>query len=283
MKNKAPFFSVVIPSLNEAKYLPKLLEDFTTQSFTDFEVIHIDAQSEDDTIALTKKYSSKFALSQFSVKKRNVSYQRNFGSKKAKGEWLLFMDADNRIPTHFLLGVRYQLDRFPECEVFTNWLNRSEYPSNDRTLIDLYNLGVEFFAKVKPMSAGAFIGVRRKLTKDFKFNEAFYHSEDLAFIQHLTKSGHIFKVFKDPQYTTSLRRFKKDGTIKMLRIFATMNIQYVMGITDQNKDTYPMEGGKYYDELSDPLLKKLDKQIRSATKKQLSRLKEMMSFITFSE
>ena len=45
------FFSIIIPALNEAKYLPHLLDDLSDQTFQDFEVIIVDGNSNDQTVA----------------------------------------------------------------------------------------------------------------------------------------------------------------------------------------------------------------------------------------
>jgi len=54
-----PFFSIVIPTLNEEKYLPNLLNDLTKQKEKDFEIIVVDGKSEDRTIDIAIKYKKK--------------------------------------------------------------------------------------------------------------------------------------------------------------------------------------------------------------------------------
>jgi len=49
-----PFFSIVIPTLNEEKCLPRLLDDLTQQKEKDFEVIVIDGRSDDQTVKKAK-------------------------------------------------------------------------------------------------------------------------------------------------------------------------------------------------------------------------------------
>ena len=51
-----PFFSIVIPALNEEKFLPKLLESLSHQHFCDFEVIVVDGRSKDKTVAVAETY-----------------------------------------------------------------------------------------------------------------------------------------------------------------------------------------------------------------------------------
>src|SRR3989338_5592431 len=45
-----PYFSVIIPTLNEEKYLPKLLKDLVSQTYRDFEVVLVDGNSDDKTV-----------------------------------------------------------------------------------------------------------------------------------------------------------------------------------------------------------------------------------------
>src|SRR3990170_5565992 len=111
MKNSySPFFSIIIPTLNEERYLPHLLEDLSKQTFKDFEAIIVDGHSNDATVAQALKFKGKLPeLSILQSKERNVSFQRNLGGEKAEGSWLIFMDADNRVPEYFLEGVKYKI------------------------------------------------------------------------------------------------------------------------------------------------------------------------------
>src|SRR5258705_12413818 len=104
--SKEPFFSVIIPALNEEKYLPLLLQDLADQSTQDFEVIVIDGRSTDKTVENTLKFKKKLpSLTILSSKIRNVSVQRNLAAQKSNGKYLLFNDADNRLPKDFLAVV----------------------------------------------------------------------------------------------------------------------------------------------------------------------------------
>ena len=97
-------FSVVIPTLNEEKYLPLLLNSILAQDFNGkMQIIVVDGNSKDHTIQIAEKYKVKF--SEFAVitsQKRGVSYQRNKGAEKAKYTYLLFLDADMILPRGFL-------------------------------------------------------------------------------------------------------------------------------------------------------------------------------------
>ena len=92
----SPKFTVIIPAYNAGKYLDECLESLVSQSFKDFEVIVVDDGSTDRTAVLGRKYTeldNRFRL----VEKDNggVSSARNSGIDNAKGEWVLFVDADD--------------------------------------------------------------------------------------------------------------------------------------------------------------------------------------------
>src|SRR5947209_6196665 len=96
MKN-SPVVSVVIPAYNEATYIDRLLEALSKQNFKDFEVIVSDAQSKDGTEGVVKSFKDKFVIKFIESPPKGPGAGRNEGAKLARGEWLLFLDADDDI------------------------------------------------------------------------------------------------------------------------------------------------------------------------------------------
>ena len=86
--------SVVIPTLNEELYLSDILHDLKEQTLKSDEVIVVDAGSEDKTVSIAKKAGARTLISHI----KNAGAQRNQGARAAKGEWILFVDADIRFP-----------------------------------------------------------------------------------------------------------------------------------------------------------------------------------------
>lgn len=88
---KKPFISIIIPAYNMGKYLKKLLKSIYSSDFRNFEVIIVDDKSSDDT----KKICKKFPISYYYLlRNQGQSRARNFGAKKAKAKYILFLDAD---------------------------------------------------------------------------------------------------------------------------------------------------------------------------------------------
>lgn len=90
------FFSIIIPTYNNLKFLKKTIASVEKQEFRNFEIIVIDDGSTDGTLLFLKNYKKKINLKFFTIKRfGGPAKPRNIGIKKAKGEWLCFLDSDD--------------------------------------------------------------------------------------------------------------------------------------------------------------------------------------------
>jgi len=277
--SQQPFFSVVIPTLNEEKYLPNLLGDLAKQNFQDFEVIHVDGNSTDKTTELAQQFADQLKLTSKTVAKQNVAFQRNTGARLARGEWVIFMDADNRLPKDFLKEIKTQLTKNPETDIFTCL---TEVEKNGDLLKSsaqrAMNYGLELYYLLGKVSAfGAMIGCRREIFQQLKFDEKQKIYEDTIFAQAVVSQGYTFRLFRQPRYNYSLRRVEKEGMLKVLRLAAQMNLRYLQGKDFSETDLgYVMKGGGYYDKIPSFPLKDLRQAIENASEKQLRRVKLLL-------
>ena len=85
--------TVIIPTYNEAAYIEDALKSVAFAN----EIILIDSYSTDETIHLAKPYATKIIQRKFD----NFSSQKNHALKEATSDWVLFVDADERV-THSL-------------------------------------------------------------------------------------------------------------------------------------------------------------------------------------
>lgn len=93
----SPKISIVIPSYNKVKYIEKTLQSIVTQRNANFEVIIQDGGSTDGTLDIIKKYAKKYPQL-ISFESKNDGGQLNAinkGLKKAKGEIVTFINADD--------------------------------------------------------------------------------------------------------------------------------------------------------------------------------------------
>jgi glycosyltransferase involved in cell wall biosynthesis len=88
--------SIVIPTFNEEKYLPGLLKTLQEQTFKDYEIIVADNDSSDATRTIAVMAGARVVGGGLPARGRNL------GAEVARGEWLLFLDADVILPSDFL-------------------------------------------------------------------------------------------------------------------------------------------------------------------------------------
>lgn len=90
MKNNS-LVSIIIPAHNEGLYISQTLSHISMQSYKNIETIVVDDGSDDNTAEVAKKYADKVVRLH---DRMGVSHARNTGVKIAKGELLIFLDAD---------------------------------------------------------------------------------------------------------------------------------------------------------------------------------------------
>lgn len=277
-----PFFSIVIPTLNEEKFLPALLEDLKNQTFSAklFEVIHVDGKSADKTVELAKKFEKDLNLRTLIAKERNVAFQRNLGGEDATGEWIVFMDADDRLPDYFLDGLKYQLAKNPKTDVFTTWSQPKNLTSLEGSITRILNLGIELYnSSGKPSAFGAMIGVKKEYFEKVKFDQTQKFMEDTFFVQSVAEAGGHFSIFKEPRYIFSLRRFEKEGTLKFVSNGALLQLKYLQGKDFKNEETYKMVGGSYYDKMTPSFFRNVISEVKKMPMKQLKITRRILKTI----
>src|ERR1043165_3801173 len=137
-----PFFSIVIPTLNEERYLPQLLLDLSRQTFRNFEVTVVDARSEDQTILTARQFQNRFEHFRIlESDKRNVSHQRNMGAQTAWADWIIFFDADNRLPKDFLQRIRILVEE-REPDLLSSWFKPDSEDLSYRIIALLSNITI---------------------------------------------------------------------------------------------------------------------------------------------
>ena len=109
-----PKYSIIIPVYNVEKYIERCLKSVFTQSEQDFEVIVIDDDCTDNSMAIAKKFDVKI----IKTKHVSVSEARNIGVKHAKGEYLIFLDSDDYWNEDLLKEVSKSLKNNPDLVRF---------------------------------------------------------------------------------------------------------------------------------------------------------------------
>jgi len=121
-----PLVSVIVPTYNEQPNIGHCLKSILAQNYKNIELIVVDNFSRDKTLQIAKKYTNKCYLSG-----DERSSQRNFGAQKAKGKYLLFLDADIQITKNCLTEAIDKIKKgkfivaFPEISTGQNFWEKS--------------------------------------------------------------------------------------------------------------------------------------------------------------
>lgn len=112
---KRPYFSVIIPIHNAESYLHNAIASVLAQSFENFEILAVDDASTDRSRELVLELAREDARVHIVMLNRNVGAgeARNAGIRSARGEYLLFLDADDTFSPELLERVQASLSGNP--------------------------------------------------------------------------------------------------------------------------------------------------------------------------
>jgi len=231
--------SIIIPTLNEEKSLPALLSSIKEQEFENYEIIVADAGSKDDTLKLAKKYDCRI------VDGGLPAVGRNNGAKIAKGDYLLFLDADVILPKDFL---KITINKFKNknLDISSCLMTPLSSKKIDFILHNVVNIYLMITQYFYPHAPGFCILVKKDLHNVIKgFNEKIKLAEDHDYANRAGRSGK-FRISYSPKIFVSVRRLETDGrfNISMKYLFAEI---YRMTIGEIKSDIFNYKLKHHYE------------------------------------
>ncbi len=216
-----PRVSVIIPTLNEEKYIERCLFSLRDQDFDcPYEIIIVDSASEDDTIKIAEKYADKIIV----IKEKGAGLARNVGAREAKSEILIFLDADTFVLKNFLKAITKPFE------------DKDVIAATCPCLVDSYQQIFPFFvanflnkqlAKVKKCFFPAIItAIRKNVFIKVGGYPNIWPSEDVEFSLKLQKLNGKFAYVTDTYVIASSRRSKKYGAFGTLKCFRKWFLSY---------------------------------------------------------
>ena len=195
-----PFFSVVIPTYNQARYLNAAIQSVINQTCQDYEIIIVDNFSNDETQEVIKKFKSeKIKVIMFN-NKGVIGASRNIAIKNSNGEWIAFLDSDdiwyeNKLKTMLdEIKSNHEIKVFCANELIENFDNKKKklwfYGPYTNSF---YN---SLLANGNCVSTSATIVKKDILKKDkilFDEKKQFITAEDYDFFLKIAKKGYKFK------------------------------------------------------------------------------------------
>src|SRR3989344_2047649 len=234
-------FSIIIPTLNEEKFLPKLLNSISNQDFTgSLEVIIVDGGSDDRTIEVAKSYQPRLRNLQIFESSKGVSQQRNYGAEKAKYDYLIFLDADTTLPKQFLSKVAGKLNDQENfvCLPLILPLKGSVVDYIFVAAAYKFFFIVSFF---KPIVTGmCLITTRENHNKIGGFNEKVMYAEDIDYGLRSIKQGAKYHLYLNLHLFASTRRKNQINRFRLALLWIKWYLITARNgaITDNSKYQY---------------------------------------------
>ena len=213
--------SVVIPTLNEGKYIETTL--FHLKRLKPYEIIVADSHSTDDTAKIAKKYGARIVY----AKRGAASFGRNAGGHAAKGDIIVFIDADSIVFPNLFDTIKKDFKSREvvgwTCTIYgftPSWKEQIIYNMSNN-LVDFLTTYVK-----KPHAPGIIIAVRKQAFEKVNgFDEKLHVMEDHDFAMRVGKLG-LFKFSKDTCVYTSTRRMDKWGGLGLIKKYSKIYLKY---------------------------------------------------------
>jgi len=209
---KRNFVSIVIPTFNEEKNIENTLRAIKNQDWKRYEVIVSDAKSEDRTRAIARKYGAKVVIDE----RKGIGAGRNFGARFARGDILLFIDADSVVMWNTISELVKQFQKKTVVGATCAILPLRATAKNV-AFYATYNKFAERSMKRSPIIAGVCAAYRKK---DFDavggFDEKMAAFEDTALSRTIAKRGRLVFTY-NTFILTSPRRVEQWGFSKIAK------------------------------------------------------------------
>ncbi len=215
--------SIVVPLYNKSKFIVKTLNSIIDQNFHLYEVIIIDDGSTDDSFELVKSYiikndlSDKFFL--FWQPNQGVSIARNTGISKAKGELLVFLDADDRLNNGYFEDI---FNTYQRLKGDFDVLGYDYSPRANKIPEDLCNKYInyfEYYVRFGPPFCSSSVVVKNSAS--VKFPEGEWLGEDIylwtKFALNNAKIYYRNFIASEYVYDDNSAMSKKKDLIKIVR------------------------------------------------------------------
>lgn len=107
--------SIVIPSYNQAEYLPEAIESAYSQTYQPCEIIVVDDGSTDESLEIAERYTfPKYPLIESPVRvikqvNKGLPSARNTGIMNATGDYIMFLDADDILKENALERINIEI------------------------------------------------------------------------------------------------------------------------------------------------------------------------------
>ena len=214
--NAAPMISVIIPAHNEERYLRGTLNTVQRQNYQRYEIVVVANGCTDQTPAVAANRCHNLII----VPEKGLSRARNLGAHAARGELLLFLDADTVLEWDALENVARQFTRDHAVGTLKG------KPDSDRLPHHLiyFLKNFEHRWSLHPGSSGVIFCWKDDFEAMGGFDEALEVMENSDLIRKLKTLGKYLYI-QESAAITSMRRYEKYGFVRACKLWCKLWLQ----------------------------------------------------------
>lgn len=236
------YYSVIIPSYNNADKIERTVKSVLSQTFDNWEIIIVDDGSKDNTEEIIQPLLKNRNIRYFKQLNAGVSAARNKGALKAKGEYLIFLDSDDELNSNALKNYKDLINstirvgffssglispegkRIPQLNVNISSLKFNNIPGSFGISREIFNKIGGYDLKLKHSENWEMVA--RALFYCSKNNFTILHQDLFNLIYH-------FESYSSKNYTRN--RNKAHASLYLYKKY------YHTGVLHFNKNTFLLE------------------------------------------
>ena len=201
---KSALVSIIIPCYNAENYIKKTIDSVLCQTYQNFEIIIVNDGSTDSSSKIIKTVKDG-RIHLVEQKNKGVSYSRNNGIYLAKGEFIVFLDADDLLDPSFLEKRVFRLSKSAAIACASSVIliddkgnkiakNKNYFAANKTSQI------LEFNDEIVTCPSSYLFKAEFLKKNDFTFNKNLQSSADKYFLLEVLKQGEIELINDSPVY-----------------------------------------------------------------------------------
>jgi glycosyltransferase involved in cell wall biosynthesis len=196
--------SIIIPCYNASSYIKETINSVLTQTFQNFEILVINDGSTDDSSHIIKTIKDD-RIHLIEQENHEVSFTRNKGIALAKGEYVVFLDADDLLHPSFLEKRVFSLSKSTAIACASSVVlvdkngekieeNKNYFAANKSSQI------LEFKNEIITCPSSYLFKTESLKKHKIKFNKNLQSSADKFFLLEVLKHGEIELINESPMY-----------------------------------------------------------------------------------
>jgi glycosyltransferase involved in cell wall biosynthesis len=212
--------SVVIPAHNEERYLARTLEALKRQDYNWFEIIVVANGCTDSTAEVARGRCNRLVT----LSRKSLGVARNLGARLAKGELLLFLDADTILEPNALRVIAQEFSKDHSAGTLKGRPDMERF--GYRLVYGLKNFTHRF--ALHRGSAGVILCWKRYFIHIGGFDEGLEVRENSELMQRLRRFGK-YKYIDKASAVTSMRRYDQQGCGRVVWLWVKLWFRSLFG------------------------------------------------------